>query len=64
MNELKFKILWAVDAQGIQWGAFQYKTQAVDFAKRINGIVLKRRCLTNKYNDNKSQLSMAEFLAR
>jgi hypothetical protein len=49
MKELKFKILWAVDYQGIQWGAFQYKKEAVSFAKRINGIVLKRRCLTDKY---------------
>tara|TARA_R110000868_G_scaffold254364_2_gene510953 strand:- start:160 stop:339 length:180 start_codon:yes stop_codon:yes gene_type:complete len=55
MKELKFKILWAVDSQSIQWGAFQYKKEAVSFAKRINGIVLKMRCLTDKYNDHKKQ---------
>jgi hypothetical protein len=53
MKELKFKILWAVDCQSIQWGAFQYKKEAVSFANRINGIVLKRRCLTDKYNNTK-----------
>ena len=57
-------MLWVVDAQGIQWGAFHYKKEAINYAKKINGIVLKRKCLTDKYYDNKSLKAMAEFLAR
>jgi hypothetical protein len=57
-------MLWVVDAQGIQWGAFHYKKEAINYAKMINGIVLKRKCLTDKYYDNKSLRAMAEFLAR
>lgn len=64
MKELKFRILWAVKCQGIQWGAFQYKKEAVAFAKKINGIVLKRKCLTDKYNDNKELKRVAEYLAK
>ena len=64
MKELKSKMLWVVDAQGIQWGAFQYKKEAVNYARQINGIVLKRKCLTDKYNDNKSLKAMAEYLAK
>ena len=41
MKKLKFKMLWVVDCQFIQWGAFQYKKEAIAFAKKINGIVLK-----------------------
>jgi hypothetical protein len=50
MKELKLKILWAVDSKGIQWATFQYKKDAIVFAKNIKGIVLKRKCLTDKYN--------------
>jgi hypothetical protein len=64
MKELRFRTIWVVDAQNIQWGAFQYKKDAILFAKKINGIVLKRKCLTDKYNDNKSIKSMAEYLAK
>lgn len=64
MTELKFKMLWVVDCQFIQWGAFKYKKEAIAFAKKINGIVLKRKCLTDKYNDNKELKRLAEYLAK
>ena len=51
MKELKIKTLWAVDNQnGVQWGAFRYKREAIAFAKRINcTTIVKRKCITDKY---------------
>jgi hypothetical protein len=60
MQELKFKPLWVVTIQltnpfftsnPIQWGAFKYKKDAIQYANEIGGIVQKQkqRLLTNKY---------------
>ena len=50
MKELKIKTLYAVDCKnGIQWGAFRYKREAKEFAQKIDGIIIKRKCITDKY---------------
>jgi hypothetical protein len=36
-KQTQFNTLYAVDCKGIQWGAFRYKKDALQFAKNING---------------------------
>jgi hypothetical protein len=49
MKEIKFKWLWVVMADGVQWGAFRYFKEAEAFAVLINGNVDgKRKLLTDK----------------
>ena len=48
-NETQIKLLYAVDCNGIQWGAFRYKKDAIKFAKNINGVIIKRKLLTNQF---------------
>jgi hypothetical protein len=48
-KETRFKLLYAVDSNGIQWGAFRYKKDATQFAKNINGTIIKRKLLTNQF---------------
>jgi hypothetical protein len=48
-TQTQFKTLYAVDCNGIQWGAFRYKKDALQFAKNINGIIIKRKLLTNQF---------------
>jgi hypothetical protein len=50
MKELKFKSLWVVTVDDIQWGAFRYFKEAQAFAVLIGGKVDgKRNLLTDKY---------------
>jgi hypothetical protein len=48
-KQTQFKTLYAVDCKGIQWGAFRYKKDALQFAKNINGVIIKRKLLTNQF---------------
>jgi hypothetical protein len=51
MKELKFKMLWAINVDGIQWFAFKYKVEAEKYAQLISGnvTIAKTKCLTDKY---------------
>lgn len=48
-TELKTRQLYAVDIDGVQWDSFRYKKDALDYAKKMGGIVVKRKLLTYKY---------------
>ena len=56
MKELKFRKLWAIDIDGIQWETFKYKREAINYIIfcRMRGIsgnptMTKRKVLTDKY---------------
>lgn len=49
MKELKFKMLYAIDIDGIQYTSFKYKKDAIKYAINNNGIIIKRKLLTDKY---------------
>jgi len=51
MKELKFKILWVINIDGIQWFTFKYKSEAEKYAQLISGNVkiVQTKCLTDKY---------------
>jgi len=47
MKKLKFRWLWVVTAEGIQWSAFRYKKEAEAFAIVIGGKVdAKKKLIT------------------
>ena len=50
MKKLKFRWLWVVLADSVQWGAFKYKKEAQAYAIRIGGKVEgKKKLITDKY---------------
>ena len=55
MKEIKFKTLWAVDIDTIQFKTFKYKKEAKEYVKNKAGIfgstpqIVKRKVLTDKY---------------
>ena len=49
MKELKLKWLWAVDVKGIQWTSFRLKREANKYAKENNGVVIRKKLITDKY---------------
>jgi hypothetical protein len=48
-TELKHRFLYAVDIDGIQWDAFRYKKNALAYARKTGGVIVKRKLLTYKY---------------
>lgn len=48
-TELKKKQLYAVDIDGVQWDSFRYKKDALAYAKKMGGVIIKRKLLTYKY---------------
>ena len=51
MKEIKFKKLWAIEIDGIQWFTFQYKAEAEKYAKLLAGnvTIVKKNLLTDNY---------------
>jgi hypothetical protein len=48
-TELKHNLLYAVDIDGVQWDAFRYKKDALAYAKKMGGVIVKRKLLTYQY---------------